>query len=78
MAEIHSNKGFLPDQILLIDKNDSNNIYVGTARPNTATSASTWQIKKLVTSGGNVSYVYADGSSAYNKIWDNRAGYSYS
>jgi len=54
-------------------------IYIGYARPGAATSAAEWQIRKLTYSGSDVTQVdFAGGVNDYDKIWDNRAGYSYS
>lgn len=53
--------------------------YIGNAAPGTATSAGTWQIKKLTyDSNGVATIVWADGDSNYDNIWDNRASLSYS
>lgn len=58
----------------------SNPIYIGIAKPGTATSAAFWQIRKLTFDGGNnvTSIKYASGSPDFNQIWDDRAGLSYS
>lgn len=61
-----------------IDAVSSSVTYVGYASPGTATSAASWQIKKLNTSGSVTTIYYASGSAAYNQIWDNRASLSYS
>ena len=53
--------------------------YVGKAPAGSATSAAAWQIAYLVTdSSGNLTMTYANGSSAYDQIWDNRASLTYS
>lgn len=56
----------------------ANTIYVGAAAMGTATSAAAWQITRIVTSGGNIVQTWADGDSAADNIWDNRASLSYS
>lgn len=58
----------------------SNPIYVGLAQPGTATSAASWQIKKITYDGNNnpTSILYAVGSGSFNQIWDNRASLTYS
>jgi hypothetical protein len=45
-----------------------------------ATSAAKWSIKKVETVGNITTTTYANGDpiDVYNKIWDNRAGFSYS
>ena len=56
-----------------------NLIYFGLANPGSATSAASWQIRKITWTGGNpVSSLYAGGSRAFTNIWDSRVGYSYS
>jgi len=47
--------------------------YIGRAEPGALTSEKKWQICKL--SAGSL--YYADGSSDYVKVWDNRATYDY-
>lgn len=49
--------------------------YLGNASPGTATSASSWRIKRVVNATGVITH--ADGSSNFNKTWDDRASYSY-
>lgn len=59
----------------------SNNlVYYGSAPVGTATSDAGWQIVNLAYDGSNnlVSYLYANGSSQYDQVWDDRAGLSYS
>jgi hypothetical protein len=57
----------------------SNLIYHGRAAPGSATGAPSWQIKKFSYSGTNLTAVqYANGSSAFTAIWDNRATLGYS
>ncbi len=53
--------------------------YVGLATAGTATSAVSWQIKKLVYTGTNVtSVIWADGDINFDNIWDNHSSLSYS
>ena len=56
---------------------DKSGGYVGYAPVGSLTSASAWQIQKLDTSNG-VAITYANGSSNYDQIWDNRASLSFS
>lgn len=55
-------------------------IYQGWAEPGTATSAASWRIRKVVTSGTpeDTTITFADGDRSFNNIWDNRASLSYS
>ncbi len=53
--------------------------YIGYAKPGTATSAASWQIKKISYSGNNTtSILFADGNTKFDNVWDNRAALSYS
>ena len=66
-----------------IDEKDfdgsGNLIYFGLANPGSATSAASWQIRKITWTGANpTSTRYAGGSRGFTNIWDNRAGLSYS
>jgi len=54
-------------------------IYIGFAVPGTAKSSAGWLIKKLTYSGYSVTDVqFAEGETTFDKVWDNRASYSYS
>lgn len=56
---------------------DASGGYVGYAAAGSPTSSPVWQITKLDLSSGVV-VTFANGSSDYNQIWDNRASLSYS
>ena len=58
----------------------SNPIYYGEALPGTAKSDSKWRIKKNTYDGsGNLTDIeWADGTYLFNKVWDDRANYTYS
>lgn len=70
----------LPLLTIKIQNNASGQVeYVGEAYPGTSTSEARWRIKKIEYNGENPSSVsWADGTSRFTKIWDNRASYSYS
>jgi len=51
--------------------------YVGDAQPGVATSETVWRIKKIDTTSGTV-ITWAEGSSAFDKIWNSRTDYDYS
>ena len=54
-------------------------IYIGEATPGKLTSVAVWRIKKLTYVGGMVTEVkWASGTLEFDKIWDNRATYTYS
>ncbi|KKK66868.1 hypothetical protein LCGC14_2959750 [marine sediment metagenome] len=55
---------------------DSTYTYVGIANPGTATSAASWQIKRVKNSNGDVDW--AGGDTLFNNIWDDYSGLSYS
>jgi len=54
--------------------------YQGKAMIGSAKGSALWQIKKMIYDGsGNLTDVqWADGNDAFDNIWDNRAGLSYS
>jgi hypothetical protein len=60
-----------------IDVASSTVTYIGKAVPGTATSSSTWQIKKIDSTSGT-SILFASGNSNFDKVYDNRASLSYS
>ena len=57
---------------------DDNIEYFRVAQAGSSAASSVWKIKKFGYSGSNiVSITFADSVTAYNKIWDDRASYSY-
>jgi hypothetical protein len=63
------------DETQLVDVN-GNDIYIGYAVPGTATSAAAWKIKRVNTVNP-ISIYWADSSTLYNKVWSDRATYTY-
>lgn len=58
---------------------DGQPIYVGEAEPGTATSSPGWRIQLWTYSGGLLTQIdWAEGTREFDKVWDDRAGYSYS
>lgn len=55
-------------------------LYQGWAVPGTATSAASWRIRRVVSSGTptDTSITFADGNDSFDNIWNNRASLSYS
>lgn len=51
-------------------------IYIGYAVAGTATSSASWKIKRVNTTNP-ISILWADSSTLYNKVWDNRSSYTY-
>lgn len=61
-----------------VDFINDNLLYRGEAIPGSSTSSSVWRIRKIVISvDGDIQEVWADGSSEFIKIWDNRLSYTY-
>jgi len=72
---------FTPADIMTLVEYDGNNpLYIGRANPGVASSLAAWQIKKLTFDANNnvTAMEFASGINDYNKVWDDRAGYSYS
>lgn len=65
------------DYISVFDTSDPNNIYLGQAATRINTSESFWQIARVHINGTSINIKYADGSTEFDKIWDNRTGYTY-
>ncbi len=60
-----------------VDFVGSDVIYKGDAAPGSALSAPVWRIKKVTFVGEDLSEKYANGSALYDKVWNNRASYTY-
>jgi len=56
---------------------DGNYTYVGEAEPGSAQSGSIWRIKRITETGEDLEIVWANGSAEFDKVWDDRASYSY-
>jgi hypothetical protein len=52
-------------------------LYRGEAVPGAAESAPAWRIQRLTFAGDDVSYEWAAGSAAFDKVWTDRASLSY-
>lgn len=52
-------------------------IYIWVALPGTLDGNAFWAIKK-VTKGSLIPILHANGTASFDKIWSNRASYSYS
>jgi hypothetical protein len=55
-------------------------VYIGEAAPGTAKNAAGWRIKKISYDSSNAvtDIQWANGTNTFTKVWDSRAGYSYS
>lgn len=52
--------------------------YAGEAEPGAMGSEPVWRIKRLDTAAnGDVIVLYANGTASFDKVWDERASYSY-
>ena len=51
--------------------------YIGKAAPGTSAGAEEWQILRIDTSVLAADILYADGDTAFDNEWDERAGLSY-
>ena len=69
-----------PAFTLAIEYSGGNAIYVGEAAPGTSKSEGAWRIKKITYDSNNnaTDVQWANGDDKWDKIWDNRASYSYS
>jgi len=56
---------------------DGNCTYVGEAEPGSAQSGSVWRIKRITETGEDLEIVWANGSAEFDKVWNDRASYSY-
>ncbi len=74
----NSQEDSLANQNVQLDTVDATTTYIGYALPGVLTSAAGWKIKKIITSGDDLSITWADGNNNFDNIWDNRAGLSYS
>ena len=55
---------------------DDDHVYIGEAEPGTLESDSVWRIKySVLTDTGSTRW--ANGTSTFDKVWDNRLGYTY-
>ncbi len=61
-----------------LDESVSGTTYVGKAPVGSVGSAAVWQIFKMVEAAGVTTITWADGDTAFNNIWDNRASLTYS
>lgn len=60
-----------------IDFVGSDVIYKGEAAPGSLISANVWRIKKIQFVAEDISEKWANGSAAFDKVWSDRATYSY-
>ena len=61
----------------VFDTSDPNNIYMGQSATRIPTSYAGWQIQRVHINGTTIDIKFAEGSTEFDKIWDDRAGYTY-
>ena len=67
----------LPYDKLIDEINSEGDLYVGEADPGTLETQAAWRIYLLDITGGDASKRYANGSAAFDKVWTDRAMYTY-
>lgn len=63
---------------LELDEASATVTYVGEAAAGSATSGALWRVKRITTTGADLSIKWADGDTSFSNVWDNRAALSYS
>lgn len=63
---------------LRVDVPVAGTTYEGYALPGTLNGTPAWKIKKIVVAGALTTTTYASGDSNFDKVWDDRATYTYS
>lgn len=53
-------------------------LYVGEAAPGSSTAGAVWRIRRVVDSAGDMTVLFAAGTSSFNQIWDNHLILAYS
>ena len=71
---------FYTNDTVLYQINDNGDpVYMGRAKPGSLASSPCWQIRKFSYSGISlISIQWASGTAIYDKVWDDRATYTYS
>jgi hypothetical protein len=63
------------------DTSDADYTYIGQAIPGSASSDTAWSILKITKATGSIAWAKTSdegaGHPAFNKVWDNRASYTY-
>lgn len=72
-----SSGGRKVDYEIIVDEATDDTTYVGYALPGYATSDAFWKIKRIQVVGTETIIEYAGSNALFDKIWDNRAGYTY-
>jgi hypothetical protein len=64
--------------IVRIDSPSGTITYIGKALAGTATSAATWQIKRIEDVSTETIILFADGNTSFDNVWNDRASLTYS
>lgn len=51
--------------------------YIGQAKPGALITEPVWALRQMVINGANVTLLWADGNAIADKIWNDRASYTY-
>jgi len=74
-------KGYVADMITFLSYDANLNVeYIGKSAAGSAAAEGTWSISKLIYDANqNITQVlYASGNKKFDKVWNDRASYSYS
>ena len=72
---IRDKNGQVPDELIVQVVESGLYTYVGKALPGTAASSATWQIFRVTTASGTK--LFANSTATFNKVWNDRASYTY-
>ena len=64
--------------ITIIDKASATIEYYGFASPNTSLSDPYWRIQRKEISGDITTFLFAEGNTNFDKVWNDRGVYTYS
>lgn len=63
---------------IILDEVDATTTYVWDVDIWALTSSPVWMIRRLTTTSGDLAVEYANWTAYFDKVWDNRASYTYS
>jgi len=73
---LYTNREESEDYLTLIDDAGSNT-YIGIASVGSSQSSALWKIKRINESGAATIVSWADGSTSFDKVWNDRLTYNY-
>jgi hypothetical protein len=74
----NSQEDALANLNIQLDVVDATVTYIGYAQPGALTSAASWKIKKITTTGDDIAITWADGNVNFDNIWNDHASLTYS